>query len=284
MHKICLNHFKNPPKALAIGVFDGLHLGHLDIIGALKKHDISSVLSFYPHPRPKTKLILSFSERLRRLKDLGIHQVFMITKKDAVFGMSTKDFIKKVLIDELSVQNVIVGEDFRLGKNRDTNALAFQELCSKENINVVIIKDLKIDDKKISSTTIREFLEKGRVLELKEQLGRSYSISGIVAKGKGIGGKLGFKTANIYPSKKMVIPCNGVYKTSTNIDEKEYKSVTFVGGQDRTVIETHVPNFDSNIYYKRISVSFIKRMRDIKKFKSTSELVLAIKEDIKNSV
>ncbi len=284
MHKIYLNHQKNPPKALAIGVFDGLHLGRYNIIEELKKYDISSILSFYPHPRPNTKLILSFSERLRKFKQLGINQVFVITKKDAVFGMNTNDFIKKILINKLFVKNIIVGEDFRLGKNRDTNSLTFKELCSKEGINVVIIKDLKIDDKKISSTTIREFLEKARMLELKEQLGHHYSISGIVAKGKGLGGKLGFKTANIYPSKKMALPCHGVYKTLTNIDDKEYKSVTFVGGMDRTVIETHIPNFDSNIYYKRISICFIKKIRDIKKFNSTAELVLAIKEDIKNSV
>ncbi len=284
MHKICLNKSESKSPAVAIGVFDGIHLGHQNIIKELVKHNNSCVFTFNPHPRPGTKLILPFSERLRILRELRVNTALVTTNKDRIFKQSAKEFIEAVLIKRLNTKLVIVGEDFRLGRNRETNAEEFKILCKEHDVEVKITEDLKYEGQKLSSTFIREQIANANFVRVEELLGRRYSIKGIVCKGKGLGQKIGFRTANIIPHKDIALPAGGVYSTIVRIDNSEYKSVCFVGDKTKLIIETHIPGIDINLYGKKITVSFIKKIRETKRFNSIEDLAKAIREDVKNSV
>ena len=284
MHRLCLNKNINGPLSLAIGVFDGIHLGHQNIIKELLKDQTTGIFTFNPHPRPNVKLILPFSERLKTLKELGVGSVFVSTKKDHVLGTSAEDFIEKVLLKEIKVNSIVIGQDFRLGKNRATSSDDFKLLCNKKGIQVKIIKDLQNNGKKLSSTSIRQLITNGDFKGVETLLGRPHYIYGIVCKGKGLGQKIGFRTANIYPNQRLCLPSSGVYSTRLTIDKKEYKSVSFVGDKSRVIIETHVPGIELNMYGKKIAVSFINKLREIERFSSVEELTKAIEQDVKNSV
>jgi len=284
MHRVCLNKSESKSPAVAIGIFDGIHLGHQNIIKELTKHEGSCVFTFNPHPRPGTKLILPFSERLRILKKLRVSTVLVATSKDKIFKQSAEDFIEATLIKKLNAKLVIVGEDFKLGKNRETNAKEFKIMCNKYDVEVKIMNDLKYEEQKLSSTFIREQINNANFTKVEKLLGRRYYIKGIVCKGKGLGQKIGFKTANITPHKDLMLPAGGVYSVITKIDNSEHKSVCFVGNDPKLIIETHIPGIDVNLYGKKITISFIKKIRETKRFNSITDLANAIQEDIKNSV
>ncbi len=284
MHKLCLNKSKKGPLALAIGIFDGVHLGHSDVIKELKKHDNNAIFTFNPHPRPNTKLVVPFSERISLLRKMGIGKAYAVDTEDHILGMSASEFIETVLIKTIKASDIIVGEDFKLGKNRDTDAITFKKLCKEHGINVTIIKDLKIDGVKLSSTRIRELIIGADFNLIEKMLGRRYSIKGIVTSGKGFGAKLGFRTANIIPHREMAIPSSGVYSTITKFNGTEHKSVCFIGEGPKVVVETHIPGININLYGKKIEILFLRKMREVKRFKTAEELSKAIAEDIKNSV
>lgn len=284
MHKLCLKSTKGTPLALAIGVFDGLHLGHSDVIKELLKHENNAVFTFNPHPRPNTRLVIPFSERLRLLRDMGVKAVYAVDTKDHIIGQSAIDFINSILIRKIMPDHIIVGEDFKLGKDRDTDALTFKKLCKEKGIDVTIIKDLKIDGVKLSSTMIRDLIVKADFASVEKMLGRKYSIKGIVTKGKGFGAKLGFKTANIIPHSDMALPSSGVYSTLTELSGTDHKSVCFVGSGPKVIVETHIPGIDVDMYGKKIQVTFTRKIREVKRFNTPEELSKAIANDIKDSV
>lgn len=284
MHKICLNSPGKGDLAITIGIFDGIHLGHQNILKELTAYPNNAVYTFNPHPRPNVKLVMPFSQRLQILRQLGAKTLFIATKKDHILGQSTVDFIEAVLVKEINVKTIIVGQDFRLGHNRDTTAEHFKELCNKYGIKVKIINDLEYEKDKLSSTYIRDLISKADFEKTQKLLGRPYSISGVVVKGKGFGQKIGFRTANINPHKDVILPSSGVYATTTKIGNSEYKSVCFIGEGKRPVIEAHIPGIELDLYGKRISVSFIKKLREVERFNSISELANAIRNDVKNSV
>jgi riboflavin kinase / FMN adenylyltransferase len=270
---------------VAIGIFDGIHLGHQVILKELLKSKPSGIITFYKHPRTGVKLIQPFSQRISSLKDWGVNTVFALSKRDNVLEKSTEDFIENI-IKPLNINKIIVGKDFRLGHNRDTDVNKFKIICKNQGIELKIIPIVLEDDQKLSSTNIRKHIMSGEIENANELLGHPFKIRGLVVKGAGLGKKIGFSTANLIPHHlKQVVPANGVYKTRTKIDNMVYDSFTYIGTNPTLkdgksyAIETHIPGFTNNLHGKLIELDFIKKTREEKKFNSTEELIKAIKAD-----
>ena len=272
---------------ISIGVFDGIHLGHQKILKKLITSCPCGVLTFYKHPRSGVRLLQTFCERLRIFKKMGLNKVFVVSKRDNLFSLSTEQFIIQV-IKPLNIKKIVVGTDFRLGHNRETDVNEFERICMKHEISVDKV-DMVLEghDKKLSSTEIREKVLEGKVKEVGTLLGRPFTIKGFVVRGAGLGAKLGFSTANITPHPtKQVVPANGVYMTQTTIEDKKYPSITYIGTNPTLKegkyysIETHIPGFTDDLHGKVIEVEFLSRTRDEMKFNSVGELIDAIKKDI----
>jgi riboflavin kinase / FMN adenylyltransferase len=277
--------------AISIGVFDGIHLGHQKILKKLITFKPCGVMTFYRHPRTGIKLIQTFSERLRSFRETGINKVFVISKRDDLLALSAEEFVIKV-IKPLNVGRIIVGTDFMLGHNRDTDVNEFERICALHNISVDKI-DIVLEEhkKKLSSTEIRDKILSGEMKEANSMLGRPFYIQGFVVRGSGLGGKIGFSTANINPHPlKQVVPANGVYRTKTTMGHRTFDSMTYVGTNPTLKdgkyysIETHIPGFTDDLHGKIIKVEFLARTRGEMKFGSVAELVEAIKKDIKEGI
>lgn len=272
--------------SVAIGVFDGFHIGHQKIIEELKlEKGPKGIITFYPSPRKDIEYIIPFSEKLRIFKNLKLDFVFIIRKKDKILNLNTEDFIKKYMIEN-DIKNIVVGSDFKIGKGRSTNVEEFKKILEKHKISLKKVELLNKEDEKISSSKIRETIRKGNVSKIPEITGSYFKIIGRVKKGFGIGKKLGFKTANIIPKKHNIMPKKGVYKTKTIFNNNEYKSLTYVGKspsimkKEKPLIETYIIDFNEKIYDKKLEIIFIKRIRDEIKFNNSNDLINAIKKDI----
>ena len=272
---------------VAIGIFDGIHLGHQIILKELTKSKPCGIITFYKHPRTGVKLIQPFSQRISALKDQGINFVFALSKRDRTLEQSTEYFIKHIVLP-LKIKKIIVGMDFRLGHNRDTDVNKFETICKKYGLELKKIPVLlEKDNKKLSSTDIRDHIMSGDIESANQLLGHPFKIRGLVVKGAGLGKKIGFSTANIVPHHlKQVVPANGVYKTTTKIEETVYDSFTYIGTNPTLkdgklyAIETHIPGFSKNLHGKVIELEFIKKIREEKKFASIKKLVRAIESDL----
>lgn len=270
-------------RDLAIGIFDGFHHGHLSILQKL--HNKPSVLTFHPHPRENVKLIFDIENRIKILNALGINDVFVYSKADGIYELDLPQFINKILIPK-NVKNVFVGADFRLGKNRASSASDFKELAKSFSIEVNIVEPTIFNGIKLSSSNIREELKNGNIFKVNKLLTYKYFYTGVVQHGTRTAEKLGYKTANLIPPNHLLIPNDGVYKTTCIYDGIEYKAITYIGksptllNNKTSVIETHIFDFNKVIYDESINVIFVDKIRGEMKFKSKDELLAQINHDL----
>lgn len=283
---------------LTIGNFDGLHLGHREIITSIQNRakevgGTSVVYTFRPHPhralRPNEKLPLinTYDEKLEILERMGIDAVIEEPFRRDFSTIEPEDFFRDVLLKKLSVHEIYVGYDFGFGKNRTGNLDVLAHLCQTKGVPLHVAKPLKIDSEICSSSKIREHLHTGKIQEANALLGREFFYRGVVVKGDGRGRKIGFPTANISIEDKLQI-ASGVYATNTICRGKAYKSITNVGlrptftdGQNVPItVETNIFDFESDIYGEKIEVRFYQRVRSEKKFNSVDELKAQIQRDI----
>lgn len=281
--------------AVALGTFDGFHIGHKKVIQNLldeaNKRKLKTILfTFSNHPREivnknnKVFNIITYEEKILLAKEMGIDYLIIIEFNMEFMNIDPRQFIENILIEKLNVKLLSVGYNYRFGKNATGNV---EMLKLYDNIfEVKIINAVYFSKYNVSSTMIRKLINDGKIEEANNLLGREYKLSGIVIKGKTLGRKLGFPTANLKLSSTMVKPKSGVYITKTVIDTIEYFSVTNIGknptfNQNEYTIETHILDFDKDIYGKKISIKFLKYLREEIKFKTIDELVDAIKMDIK---
>lgn len=282
------------PSVLAIGVFDGVHKGHLKILNKTKeiadKYKLTgSVLTFYPHPLSVLKphiaspLIGSLKERLRILKQVGIGQVVVAKFTKDFSEKSPLDFIKEIVLKKLNAKWVVVGSDYHFGKGETGDERLLEKLAKELNFKVTIIEPLKLGKHKIGSSLIRTLLTQGRLGKAARYLGRYYSVIGKVKKGSQRGKILKFPTANIAVPPHLLLK-DGVYAGWVAVDGERKKAVINVGkrptfeGKER-LIEIHIFNFNKNIYNKEIEVFFAKRLRAEKKFKKADDLARQLNHD-----
>lgn len=284
------------PKAIAIGNFDGIHIGHQKILKFLVQEAqrlglLSAVLTFSPHPEKilgqiPVHMIQTLDQRIEQIKKSGVELVLVLPFDQAISSMKSRDFIRNVIRESLCAQVVVVGRNFRFGSNRRGNVDLLERLASQHKYKVHSIPDVSIGGKIVSSSLIRHFLRKGKIEEANKLLGRHYEIKGTVIKGQSRGKIIGFPTANIHTWNE-IIP-QGVFLTKSQIGENSYFSLTNAGSrptfeQNAINIESYLLNFDEDIYGKSMEISFLKKVRGETKFSSPEALASQIKKDIKTA-
>lgn len=282
-----LKKFKKP--VLALGVFDGVHKGHVVILSAAVKEakkvgGTSIVITFWPHPQ-KEKSIYSLEHRLKLIAELGMEVAIVISFDRRFAHLSAEDFLKNILIKKISPSYIYVGKNFTFGKNALGSCQLLEKLSSAYNFKLKTFAVIKINHQPVSSTFIRNLIRSGQLSLAQKMLGRPISILGAVIKGASLARKLGFPTANIDPHHE-VLPPSGVYVVKVIIGKKILYGVCSIGTkptfhtQKIQHIEAHLFNFKKNIYGKYLEIYFIKKIRNQKKFSSREKLFVQIKKDM----
>ncbi len=281
--------------AVALGNFDGVHKGHRDIIEEMtryaKANDLkSSLLVFENHTKTlltghAPKMLTSTEQKNNIFKSLEVELLYKIKFDEKIMKLLPEEFVKEILIQKLNVKAVVIGFDYKFGHKASGDSKLLKLLGEQYNFEVIIIEPIFIDNELVSSTRIRNLLLEGDILEANKLLGRKFAITGKVVSGKKLGNSLGFPTANIDPIENFIIPKNGVYRTNTIVDGRTYLSATSVGKnptfQDNGLkIESHIIDFNGDIYGETVELEFVEYLREEMKFKDLEELKKWVQADI----
>ena len=286
---------------VTIGTFDGVHIGHQEIIEKIiedaKNSDCESlILTFFPHPRmvlaheSGVKLLNTINEKIELLQKIGLSDLIIHPFDETFSQLSAEEFVADILVEKLKIKKIILGHDHRFGKNRSASIEDLIIFGKKYNFEVEQISAQKIDQVAISSTKIRTALLEGNITLANQYLGYQYFFSGKVVKGKQLGRTIGFPTANIQIDEEYkLIPKNGVYIVKSTISDKTYFGMMNIGtrptvdGKNLT-IEVYFFDFEKDIYDTSITVSILDRIRDEKKFDSFDDLKKQIEKDKETSI
>ena len=289
-------HSSLSPKAIAIGSFDGVHLGHQAIISELKKISKSNNLEpyiFFFEPLPKEFFmkenaplrVYDFRNKVLNIEKNGIDNIICQNFNQKFANISAENFVD-FLIKKLSVKHIIIGDDFKFGKARKGDYELLKKLSVENGFTVDKISTLNLDNHRVSSTDIRKAFASHDLETVTELLGSPYQINGRVINGQQNGRKIGFHTANLKLLKSSVL--KGVFLTKTHIDGKSYYGVTNAGTRPtvdgkNNLLETHLFDFSDDIYGKHITVEILKFIRAEKKFANFNELKEQIAKDIQTA-
>lgn len=286
--KLAYNDVNIADTVVALGKFEGLHKGHMLLINKVLQlsHETGKQSVVFSIDMPGTKRIYTIPERNRILEEIGIdfNITCEFTKKFA--SMKPEAFVKDVLVERLHPEYVVVGNDFRFGKNRQGDVALLEELGNRYGYEVLAFEKLREQGTVISSSYIREQIEHGNVDLIQEYMGRPYSIAGIVQYGKQLGTTIGFPTANLIPDEEKLLVPNGVYETSLVLDNLRYRGITNVGDNPtvdddhKIKVETNILDYNGNLYGKYLKIEFIRQIRKEIKFDSIEALKNQIKSDI----
>ena len=280
---------------IALGNFDGIHKGHQELLARTVKaataaHLKSAIFTFSNHPRNvlsknrEIKNILYHDEKVAIIECLGIDYMFNIPFDDEIHHMDAAEFINKLLLIKLKMKEAYCGFNYRFGYNTSGNVEVLMKESIKKQFGIHVLEPVKINGSIVCSTLIRELIECGNVEECMKFTGRYYTIGGEVVVGNRLGKTLGFPTSNLIVDESMVTPSNGVYITYCTYNGKRHPSVTNIGvkptiGESHKNMETHIFNFDKELYGKNIRIEFLKKTRDEKNFGSIDELARQITKD-----
>lgn len=292
MNKFDFNKKHNNNIVLALGFFDSVHIGHKHLINKMLhlSKEIgaeSSVFTFINSPfevlGKDTKEILTFDERCSVFESLGIDNV-IYAKMDNDFMSLDKNVFLDTICSNYNVKGIVCGADYTYGKFASGNISTLQKYCLENNIVLIVDDLIEIDNEKISSTRIRNFLKEGNIDKINELLGSRYFINGEVIHCAGRGRHLGFPTANILISENKMALKNAVYQTIVSVKGKRYKAITNVGerptfSEDSYIIESYLEGFNEDIYGDIITVEFVKKLRDIIHFDTKEQLINQLEAD-----
>ncbi len=285
------------PLFLAIGVFDGVHLGHQAVISTSARNAKAGggtpvVVTFDPHPakilRPQDAphLLTATAHKIALIKALGVEHLLVINFDREFASTPPEEFVKGLVENSKPLRQICVGHEWSFGKNRAGNLELLQQLGAKNNFEVVGIKPVRVNDSVVSSTAIRNAVEEGNFARAAEMLGRDYTILGTVVHGQAIGNSLGFPTANLSAHSEQ-FPPNGVYLAQASLDGRVYKGVINLGvrptvarGVPERTLEIHLLDFSGDIYGHDIEVRFDRFLRAEMKFSSVEELRGQIHRDV----
>lgn len=283
---------KNPKLSLALGFFDGVHLGHKKVIKSAvdyaKQHNCkSAVITFKDHPccylwNLKPQYILEQKNRENLIASMGIDYLYELDFK-SISDLSAQEYLENILIDNFKPISVSTGWNHNFGHNKSGNCELLKENSKKHGYEYFELSPQKIGDEIISSTAIRKYLQSGKIENANAMLGYNFFVEGQVIKGNQIGRTIGYKTANIeYPTELIELPY-GAYSVITNygIAIANYGLRPTVNGS-KPVLEVHILDFDEDIYGETITVEFIRMLRPERKFNSLDELKKQIDIDLKS--
>ena len=285
--------------AVALGNFDGVHYGHQELIRqavetAKERGLKSAVFTFSNHPKnliphtKKVKNIMFQGEKARIMENLGVDYLFNVPFTKEIMTMSPEAFVKELLLDKCNMKAAFCGYDYHFAYKASGNADVLREMGKENDFTVTQIPAFKIKGDTVSSSLIRTLIASGQVEKCETYMGRNYAIGGEVVVGNRLGRKLGFPTSNLVIDENMVTPPNGVYVTYCDYNGVRYPSVTNVGvkptiGNYKKNVETHIFNFDSELYGKHITVEFLKKTRDEVKFDDIKDLSEQIIRDCRDA-
>ena len=288
----------NKPTIVTIGTFDGVHVGHKKILEKITQNtnnnDCESlVLTFFPHPRTvlqtgtEMKQLNTIDEKSNLIEKAGIDNLVIHPFDKEFSQLTAEEFVKQVLVDTFNIQKIVIGYDHRFGKNRTADINDLIAFGNQYNFEVEQISAEELNEVAVSSTKIRCALTEGNIKLANSFLGYNYTITGKVVQGKQLGRTIGFPTANIYVEEDYkLIPNSGVYVVECKIDNQFYFGMMNIGTNPtientdlNQKIEVNIFNFDTEIYDKSITVSFLKRIRSEQKFDSLESLKAQIAMD-----
>ena len=282
-----------------IGNFDGVHLGHQAVIGQLAEKAAelclpSVVMTFEPQPleyfapHKAPSRLTRFREKLQALRRYAIDRVVCLPFNKKLASLTYQEFIQRILVDGLGIKYLVVGDDFRFGKNREGHFEHLVEAGKLHGFHVVNMHTFAIDDERVSSTRIRYALEQGDMAKAEQLLGRDYRMSGRVAHGEKLGRELGYPTANIHIHRK-VSPLQGIFVVEVyGLDEEPLPGVASIGTRPtvdgtKVILEVFLFDFDQDIYGRHLQVSFLHKIRDEERFESLQVLKDKIEEDVEKA-
>ena len=295
-----LSNFEEKKLCLAIGNFDGFHKGHQAILRQVKdtslKNNLSSaIMSFNPHPRTffnnsnENFNIYTKEEKLIFLKKFDIDIYIDFEFNSNLSQLTPEDFVKNILVDKLNITNLVVGSEFRFGKDRKGNVNTLNDLSKKYNYNVHLVDSIMLKDmsSKYSSSIIRKKITEGKIEDVTNSLGRQWYMKGIVIEGQKKARDINFPTANIEPG-NHILPKKGVYAVDVIFNNKTYLGISNFGLRPtvdgaKLLLETHLFNFDREIYGKELTVRFHTFIRPEVKFSNFKELTKQIKKDVEKA-
>ncbi len=282
----------------ATGFFDGVHRGHRCVVNevirlAKEKSLKSQIVTFWPHPRGvlqqeayNLRLLTSLEEKKELFYSMGISDVTVLEFTKEFSRLTTEEFVKEYLIGKCGVKVLVVGYDHKIGCDVNETQEKMIATCRNCGLEVYRVGEYDCDGVVVSSTKIRRCLERGDVSSAASLLGYKYSLKGVVVSGNHLGRTIGFPTANLklYDPLKL-IPGGGVYAVEVSLRHEKYKGICNIGVRPTVsegkvmTIETHILNFDEDIYGLDLGVSFVARIRDEVKFNSLEELKLQLEKD-----
>jgi len=287
-------HRSTRPTLLTIGVFDGVHRGHLHLLGHLvararEKGCPAGVVTFRTHPekvlgrRDTIPWICTLKERTRLLKAAGVDVVVPVTFNRDVAGLSAREFVH-MLQKHLDMCGLVLGPDFALGRNRLGDPDYLRKIGEELDFRVEVVRPARLEGEVISSSAIRKLLTEGDIYKVEDMLGRRFSLEGRVVEGDRRGRTLGFPTANIKMQPEQAMPGDGIYATIAHMGRQKLNSVTNIGVRPtfdglKRLVETYIMDFDGDIYGKRLCIELVARLRDEMKFQDVEELKKQMAKD-----
>ncbi len=284
----------NDPSSVTLGVFDGVHLGHRELIARAARHAGTRVIiTFDPHPievlAPGTTphLLTTIEERVALLEGLGTEVVVVLDLSD-VRHLSPDEFVRLILIDRLNLAALAVGADFHFGRDRAGDVPFLRKSADDHGFDLDIVELVDVGDRLVSSSRIRDLVAAGQVGTAAELLGSWFQMTNVVVDGDKRGRTIGFPTANLDPVPNKVLPEDGVYATRATVRGNTYLSATNVGtrptfGPGRRLVEAYLFDFDEDIYGEDLTLQFVDRLRPELKFESVDELVARMHDDVARS-
>lgn len=287
---------KNRHTVMALGNFDGIHMGHRELINRVlkisqKEHGTAAVFTFDPHPlkvlQPEISppLILAKEDKIRLLGELGIDLLVILPFSEDISRLTPEEFVQKVLVEKFNLRTVVVGYNYTFGRNGQGNAKMLAELAAGYGVQTEIVPPVSFGGEEVSSTLIRGLLMEGKVAKASKLLGYHPFVVSRVVTGDQRGRQIGFPTANLNLSSDLLVPANGVYAVMIYINGGTYQGVANIGVKPTFCLdqpknlEVHCFGLNQDIYDAKIKVEFIERIRGEQKFASVSELVSQIKFD-----
>jgi riboflavin kinase/FMN adenylyltransferase len=285
------------PLFLAIGVFDGVHRGHQAVISTSADHARAAggtpvVVTFDPHPekvlRPQSppRLLSATQHKIALIQALGVRHLLIIKFDKEFAATEPEDFVEQLVTNSKPLREICVGHEWSFGKKRRGNLDLLKTLGAKFNFGVIGVSPIKANDEVVSSTAIRQSIERGDFARAAAMLGREYTILGTVVHGDSVGKKIGFPTANLTAHNEQ-FPPNGVYAATARMTDGTYRGVVNLGVRptvakdtsDR-VLEIHLLDFDRDVYGRDVEVRFVKFLRPESKFENIDALVAQIRRDV----
>lgn len=287
---------------LTLGTFDGVHLGHQQIIknvveSSLKENLRNLVITFHPHPRKvinselNLKILTTPDEQIEIFQELGVENLFIINFTKEFSQLTPNDFIKNFLVEKIGLRRIVIGHDHHFGKGRGGDVEFLNSCAYKYGFEVSQIQPFLVDNEPVSSTKIRAAIESGDIHKANKMLGRIYSFSGVVIEGDKRGRELGYPTANIkLNDSDKLLPQIGIYAVMVELNGKTYKALLSIGkrptfyNDGELIPEVYIYDFNNDIYSQEIKVNVIQKLRGEEKFNSAEELIRQMNIDRENGL